>query len=70
MNTQNLTPEQRRRLEQFKAQGVRPAHLERIAARYEAYNAAPQPFRGAAPKETRPAVIRGIDGGQDDAGEA
>lgn len=66
MNTQNLTPEQRRRLEQFKAQGVRPAHLERIAARYEAHNAAPQPFRGAAPKETRPAVIRGTDGGDTD----
>lgn len=69
MNTQNLTPDQQKRLERFKAQGVTPAHLERMAARYEANNAAPQPLKGAAQAETRPAAIRGIDGGQGDASE-
>ncbi len=55
MNLQNLTPEQRRRLEEFKAQGVNPSHLERIAARYESNNAAPQAVKGAPLKDTRPA---------------
>ena len=69
MNTQNLTPDQQKRLEQFKAQGVPPAHLERMAARYEANNAAPQRLRGATQKETHPGAIRGIEGGQGDASE-
>lgn len=61
MNTQNLTPDQQKRLEQFKAKGVPPAHLERMAARYEANNAAPQVIKGAPLKDTRPAVIRGVE---------
>lgn len=70
MNTQNLTPDQQKRLERFKVKGVRPAHLERIAARFESYNAAPQAVKGAPMKETRPEAIRGIDGEQDDGGKA
>ena len=57
MNTQKLTPEQRRRLEQFKAQGVHPAHLERMATRFESYNNLPE-------------VIRGINGEKTDGGKA
>lgn len=69
MNTQNLTPKQRESLKRYKAQGIKGAHLERIAARYEAHNAAPQALKGAPIGNDRPGAIRGLDGGQDDAGE-
>lgn len=66
MNTEKLTPEQKALIEKYKAQGLDPAHIERIATRFESHNTAPQAVRGVAKEDTRPAAIRGTDGGESD----
>ncbi len=61
-----MTPEQKALITKYKAQGIDPAHIERIATRFESHNAAPQAVRGVAMEDTHPVIIRGTGGGDTD----